>query len=137
MITNEVLHKKSAQELTSLLYEALLDRLEEAAGAIEEKDMWTANEKMKKANDILTRLGAGINYEAGIVADQLDALYNYLGDQIIQANYKKDTMLLQEVIQITNSIAAAWREAAKTQKDAQPKMMKQRVNAYEKSTIFE
>ncbi|SDN39670.1 flagellar export chaperone FliS [Alkalicoccus daliensis] len=137
MITNEALHKKSPQELTSLLYEALLERLEEAGEAMQAGDMWKANEKFQKANDILTRLGAGINYEAGIIADQLDTLYNYLSDQLVQVNYKKDIKMLEEVIKLIQSIMAAWREAMKTQKDSQPKMMKQRVSAYEKNTVFE
>ena len=46
------------------------------------KNLIDANKKLQKANDILYRLGAGLNYEAGIIADQLDALYNYMAERI-------------------------------------------------------
>ncbi len=98
MITNEALHKKTPQEITALLYEACLDNLEVAKTYIDQKDYLGANVKLQKANDILHRLGAGLNYEAGIVADQLDSLYNYLTDRVVQANYLKDIVIIDEVI---------------------------------------
>ena len=57
--------------------------------------------KLQKANDILKRLGVGINYEAGIIADQLDMLYNYMADKLIEANLKKDPEIIKEVIKNT------------------------------------
>ena len=48
-----------------------------------------ANKKLQKTNDILHRLGAGLNYEAGIIADQLDTLYNYMADRVIEGNNKE------------------------------------------------
>ncbi|HHY21802.1 MAG TPA: flagellar export chaperone FliS, partial [Bacilli bacterium] len=63
-ITNEALHKKTPQEITSLLYEACHNNLSSAITAILEKEYIDANEYLKKANDILHRLGGGLNYEA-------------------------------------------------------------------------
>lgn len=137
LISNEALHKKTPQEITSLLYEACLDNLEVAKHAIETKDLMIANGKLQKANDILFRLGAGINYEAGIVADQLDALYNYLADQVVQANYHKDPKIIDEVIKNVELIAASWNDARKKNVDSQPKGMKQKANAYEQNVMFE
>ncbi|UCZ54645.1 flagellar export chaperone FliS [Bacillus shivajii] len=137
MISNEALHKKTSQEITALLYEALLDNLEEAKQAIVDKDYVLSNEKMQKANDILHRLGAGINYEAGIIADQLDALYNYMAGRIIQANFKKDEAILDEVITTLQEISSSWQNAMKKNVDNQPKMMKQKASAYEKNVMFE
>lgn len=137
MITNDALYKKTPQEITGLLYEALYDRLEEAVEAIEKKDMMRANEKLKKANDILTRLGAGINYEAGIIADQLDALYSYMADTLVTANFKKDKHKIEEVLKVLAPIIKVWQQALQSKKDVQPTMMKQRVNAYEKNAVFE
>jgi len=117
VISNEALHKKTPQEITALLYEACLDNLELAKQAMEEKDLMVANEKLQKANDILHRLGAGINYEAGIVADQLDALYNYLADRVVQANYDKDPRIIDEVINNIELISVSWNEAQKKNVD--------------------
>lgn len=137
LISKEALHKKSPQEITALLYEACINNLEGAKTAILEKDFILANEKLKKSNDILERLGAGLNYEAGIIADQLDAVYNYMADRLIQANYKKDAAIIEEVLQLLTQISSSWHQAMKNSKDTQPKAMKQKANAYEQTAIYD
>ncbi|MDV2884109.1 flagellar export chaperone FliS [Alkalihalophilus pseudofirmus] len=136
-LTNEALHQKSSQELTALLYEACLMNLEDALGLIDQKEYVEANAKLQKASDIIHRLGAGINYEAGIIADQLEQVYNYTADKIVEANIKKDKAMIEEVIQIIESIMSSWNEAMKSKKDIQPKMMKQKANAYESTAIYQ
>lgn len=137
MITAEALHKKTPQEITALLYEACLNNLEDAIELIEQKEFMDANEKLQKANDILVRLGAGINYEAGIISDQLDVLYNYFADRLIEANYKKDVKIIKEVMDHLSKIASAWNEAMKKNKDKQPKTVKQKTNVYEQNVMYE
>ena len=99
-LTEEIIYKKTSQEITSLLYEACLTSLEEAIEYINSKDFVLANQKITKANNILERLGVGLNYDAGIIADQLDMLYNYMADKLIEANLKKDPSIIKEVIGI-------------------------------------
>ncbi|TWI57876.1 flagellar export chaperone FliS [Halalkalibacter nanhaiisediminis] len=135
-LTNEALHQKTPQELTALLYEACLTNLEDSLTHIDEKDFIRANEKLQKASDIVHRLGAGINYEAGIVADQLEQVYNYMADKLVEANLKKDKAVVQEVITVLEPIMNAWNEAMKTKRDIQPKTMKQKVNAYENYSVY-
>jgi flagellar protein FliS len=137
LISKEALHKKSAQEITALLYEACLNNLEAAKAAINEKDLMFANEKLQKASDIVERLGVGINYEAGIIADQLDTVYNYMSDRLIQANYHKDVTAIDEVILLVTQISSAWYQARKSNKDIQPKALKQTANAYEQTAIYD
>lgn len=137
LISKEALHKKSPQEITALLYEAGLNNLEEAKAAINEKEFLLANEKLQKVNDIVERLGGGLNYEAGIIADQLDTVYNYMSDRVIHANYHKDVTAIDEVIQLLTQIASAWHQARKNNKDVQPKAIKQKANAYEQTAIYD
>ena len=96
-----------------------------------------AKELFEKANDILVRLGAGINYEAGIISDQLDSLYNYMSDKVIEANYKKDVKIIEEVISHLAEIATAWHKAMQENKDAQPKAVRKKTNAYEQNMMYE
>ncbi|UTR09509.1 flagellar export chaperone FliS [Evansella sp. LMS18] len=136
MITKEALHKKTPQEITALLYEACLDNLDEAKLAIQSKNYTEANSKLQKASDIIHRLGAGINYEAGIVADQLDTVYNYIADKIIEANYKKDPALIDEAASHLSGISTAWMEAMKYSEDKKPERIKQQTAAYEKNAMY-
>lgn len=137
LISKEALHKKSSQEITALLYEACINNLEDAKTAIHEKDFMLVNEKLQKSNDILERLGAGLNYEAGIIADQLDAVYNYMADRLVQANYNKDVTAIEEVIKLLIEFSTAWHQAMKNSKDSQPKTIKQKASAYEQTAIYD
>jgi flagellar protein FliS len=137
LISKEALHKKSPQEITALLYEACLNNLEAAKIGIQEENLARANEKLQKANDILERLGAGLNYEAGIIADQLEAVYNYMADRLIKANINKDINTIDEVLNLLTDISSAWSKALIENKDIQSKAEKQKSNAYEQNSIYD
>ncbi|WP_078431761.1 flagellar export chaperone FliS [Metabacillus halosaccharovorans] len=135
-LTKEIIYQKSSQEITSLLYEALIDNTKQAIQDIEASKLIEANGKLKKVNDILERLGVGINYEAGIIADQLDALYNYMADLVIKANIKKDIKPLKEVLSILEDISGAWQTAMKNNKSTQiQQQLFKKANAYEKNVM--
>ena len=136
-LTNEALHQKTAQELTALLYEACLTNLEEASQLMDQKNFIGANDKLQKASDIIHRLGAGINYEAGIIADQLEQVYNYIADKVIEANMKKDKNILEEIMTLLSMLMSSWNEAMKTKRDVQAKGIRQKTLAYESSSVYE
>jgi flagellar secretion chaperone FliS len=137
MFTEEALHKKTSEELTALLYEAFLSNLEEAKEAISKKEFIEANTKLQKANDILYRLGAGLNYESGIIADQLDEVYNYLAERLIQANLTKEINPIEEAIKLGTIISEAWNDAMDNRKDSISTINKQKNKAYEQFAIYE
>ncbi|PMC36623.1 flagellar export chaperone FliS [Bacillus sp. UMB0899] len=135
-LTKEMIYQKSSQEITSLLYEALIDNTQKAIQDIQNKCFIKANIKLKKANDILERLGVGLNYEAGIMADQLDALYNYMADLIVKANIQKEIEPLKEVLSIIEDIAQAWQTAMENNKSGQvQQQLLRKANAYEKNVM--
>ncbi|OEF97882.1 flagellar export chaperone FliS [Desulfuribacillus alkaliarsenatis] len=96
------------EEITLLLYQALTKNIEDSIQAIKRKDFGKANQKLQRSNEIVERLGVGINYEAGVIADQLHVLYNYMSDKLFQANVRKDIETCEEVLKITNRIADGW-----------------------------
>ncbi|MDZ5471947.1 flagellar export chaperone FliS [Bacillus sp. 31A1R] len=137
IFTESAIHQKSPQEITELLYEVCLTNLEEAIKDINNRDYVIANKKLQKANDILYRLGAGLNYEAGIIADQLDALYNHMADRIIEANYKKDIEIIKHVIKVLEPIAQAWNDAVKKKPSQLTTGVRQKTMAYEQNILTE
>ncbi|MCI2253009.1 flagellar protein FliS [Domibacillus sp. PGB-M46] len=134
MITKEMIYQKTPQQITALLYEAGLTQFDQAIAFLEEKQYAEANKAMQKINDITERLGAGLNYEAGIIADQLDHVYNFIADTVIQANMYKDAERLQQARQLFETIAEAWNEASKT---ATAKPAARKTNAYEQNIFVE
>lgn len=137
LLTEEMLHQKTSQELTALLYEAAINNMEEAIEAIQQKAYMQANIHLQKTNDILHRLGAGLNYEAGIIADQLEALYEYMAERIIIANVRKDIAIIEEVLRMMKEIAQAWQQAMQTKTDKQTAILKQSARVYEQNSIYE
>lgn len=137
IFTESAIHQKSPQELTALLYEACLTNLEDSIEDINNKDYVLTNKKLQKANDILYRLGAGLNYDAGIIADQLDALYNYMAERLIEANYQKDVTIIKEVIKELEVILGAWNQAMKKKPANLAASMNRKAMAYEQNVLTE
>lgn len=134
-LTEEIIYKKTPQELTALLYEGIIENLEQSIELINTKKFTEANEKLQKANDILNRLGVGLKYEAGPIAQQLDVLYNFMADELITANLKKDTTKIQNVLSIMLDINQAWNEAMKKGSNKINPNLAKRSSAYENSIM--
>lgn len=134
VLTDEILYQKNSQELTALLYEGMITNLEESLDSIESKNFIEANEKLQRANDILERLGVGLRYEAGPIAEQLDILYNYMASQLIVANLHKNPQMIKHVLQLIQSISEAWNEIIKKKVHTQSSVAK-KVSAYENSIM--
>ncbi|MBP1931483.1 flagellar export chaperone FliS [Ammoniphilus resinae] len=130
-LTEEIVYKKTPQEITNLLYQACKEKIEKAIVLMKKKDYIEANRLLQKGNDLLYRLGAGINYEAGIVADQLEALYDYMANALIEANIKKDISKLEEVLQILHIVQEAWSQAMMKGVDNTNRLMRKKVLAYD------
>ncbi|MEO3947292.1 flagellar export chaperone FliS [Gorillibacterium sp. CAU 1737] len=136
VLTEEGVHQLPPQQLTTLLYEACLDRLDRAVEELDRKEFFLANQHLQRCNDILQRLGGGLNYEAGLIADQLDALYNYMADRLVRANITKDKSAVLEVRRLLSIINEAWLTASQKGKDAQSSIVKQRAKAYDQEFIY-
>ncbi|OMP65808.1 flagellar export chaperone FliS [Domibacillus epiphyticus] len=134
-ITKEMIYQKTPQQITALLYEAGLEQFSKASACLQEGKLVEANLAMQRINDIVERLGAGINYEAGIIADQLDQVYNFIADTVIQANLNKDNVKLSDAQRLFETLAEAWNEAMKTAPAKVP--VKRKQNAYEQNIFVE
>jgi flagellar secretion chaperone FliS len=137
VLTEQALHQKSSQELTSILYEACIGKLERASTAIKEKNYEEANKLLQTCNDILYRLGAGLNYEAGIIADQLEAIYTYMAERLIEANVKKSVALIHEVIGLLRIISEAWNVALEKGMDTQGTALRKKALVYEQDFFYD
>ncbi|MFJ8266899.1 flagellar export chaperone FliS [Peribacillus asahii] len=133
-LTKELIYNKTSQQLTAFLYEGILENLEEAMVFIDEQNYIEANRKLQKANDIFYRLGVGLKYEAGPIAEQLDTLYNFMANELIVANIKKDKQKIQGVLKIVEEIAGAWNKAMIAMPNSAQKINK-KVAAYESNIM--
>ncbi|MGI6235815.1 MAG: flagellar export chaperone FliS [Christensenellales bacterium] len=117
------------EELTGLLYEAFMERLRDAIKSLDDRNYIAVNYLLQGCNDILHRLGAGINYKAGIIADHLEALYNYCAERLIEANLRKDKSMMEDVLKIMGNLTEGWNKAMESIKMATP--IDNRLDFYE------
>jgi flagellar protein FliS len=104
---------RSPLELVVMLYDGALRFLDQAAAAMDEGDMVTKANAMSRSFAILAELQNTLNVaEGGEVARQLDALYSYMNDRLVDANTQRSSAPIRDVIRLLQPLREAWSQAA-------------------------
>jgi len=87
------------------------DRIASARGHMERKEAQKKGEQLGKAIALIDGLRGSLNIEAGgEIAANLDALYDYMGRRLAEANARNDVELLNEVSALLAEIRDAWEQ---------------------------
>ena len=101
----------SPGELVLMLYNELLRSMREALDAIDRRDAGCSCKNLLKAQDILLELRSSLNMAQGKnVAANLDSVYGFVGDRLVEANVKKAKEPLEDAIKVMSSIRDGWQE---------------------------
>ncbi len=97
-------------QLVSLLFEALLQSLASAKGAIQSGDFPAKGRSISRAVRILEEgLKAGLDANrGGELASNLRSLYDFCILRITEANLKHDAAILDEVIRLIHPVSDGW-----------------------------
>ena len=99
----------SPQHLITMLFDGALTALAKAKGSIERKDIQGRAEQLNKANDIILGLKDFLDHEkGGEIAENLDALYDYMVRTVSQANRESNAEKVQEVMGLLLEVKAGW-----------------------------
>lgn len=103
------------EELTLMLYNGLIKFIMIAQKAIEEKDVQKAHDSIIRAQDILNEFKATLDmrYE---ISHNLNLLYDYFLDRLIEANIRKDISILEEVLRFVRELRDTWAQAMRVAK---------------------
>ena len=99
----------SPAELTLMLYEGSIKFLNVAIVAIEKKDMQKAHTNIMKAERIIDHLRITLDMSYPVAKD-FERIYEYLTKRLVQANMKKDVVILEEVLMHLRSVRDTWKE---------------------------
>lgn len=99
-------------KLLLMLYDGAIKNISAAREDIDKKDINAAHLHIVVAQKILVELMTTLNMEYEI-AENLYALYEYLYNQLVAANVKKDKALLLEVQEFLSDLREAWEQAVK------------------------
>ncbi|WP_449577072.1 flagellar export chaperone FliS [Lelliottia nimipressuralis] len=102
----------SPHQLVVLLFDGALSAMKKAMILIEQGDIPGKGQALSKAINIISNgLQSGINHEVGgDLATNLDSLYDYMTRRLLQANLHNDINAINEVVELLNNIADAWKE---------------------------
>ncbi|WP_423799761.1 flagellar export chaperone FliS [Neobacillus sp. SAB-20_R2A] len=108
---NQVLYAKK-EELPLLLYTGAIKFILQARMAMEKNDWQRANDRIQRAQKIVTELMVTLNMDIEI-SKSFIVLYDYMKEKLIEANIKKDEQLLIEVEKMLTELQDTWKEALK------------------------
>ena len=95
--------------LIQMLLEGALEKIAVARGHMERKEIADKGKAISWAIDILEGLRSSLDQEAGgELAANLDALYEYMSVQLVEANISNDPAKLDEVSGLLKRIKSAW-----------------------------
>lgn len=102
----------SSEELTLMLYNGLVKFIMQAQMALNSKELEKANTAIIKAQNIITELRETLDMNYAI-SGQLELLYDYMYRQLLEANLKKDSLIIEEVLILVKDLRNTWEQAMK------------------------
>ena len=98
-------------ELIGMLYDAGTGAIRAGQAALEEGDRSEAGRQLLRAQDAVMELRCALNPDAGELARNLDAIYAYLFQRLVDANVRRDAAAAAEALELLSGLQEAWRDA--------------------------
>jgi flagellar protein FliS len=98
------------EELTHMLYSGGVRFINLSILHIEENNTPKAHETLVRAQEIYIHLQATLNKDMEI-SSNLDRLYDFIIQQLMQANIKKDPGMLRDILGLAEELRDTWKEA--------------------------
>lgn len=112
------LETSNNQELVGKLFNEASVSLKRAMQAIDIKKFDLANDSIKKSQVIVSTLNKSLDMEYEI-SDQLRKLYTYMLKRLLEANMKKDKVILEEISGMLSGLRDTWHEAIRRSRKSQ------------------
>jgi flagellar secretion chaperone FliS len=114
---NQQIETASPEQLLLMLYDGAIRFMNEATKALAENDLESFNTKLIKTQNILSELMSSLDMKVGgELAGNLFRLYEYLHYRLVQANIKKDQVMLDEVLGHMKDLRVTWDQAIRQSK---------------------
>ena len=105
-------------ELIIMMYDGAIRFCNQGKAAIEEVKFNEANKMLQRAQDIVDELNISLNMEAGEIANNLRSLYDFINSKLVEANIKKDPLIITQVVELLTELRGSWADLQKGQKKA-------------------
>ena len=102
----------SPARLVTMLYDRLVRDLTTGEAALAAGDLHAANGALIHAQEIVWELAAGLDPTKWSGGPALAALYQFMLDELLDANVKKDAAKVVSVRELVEPLRDAWHQAA-------------------------
>lgn len=109
-VSNETAVMESdCHQLILLLMRGAMDRMAQARGAIERRDIVLKHDRLNKAISILSGLQDGLDFKADeAIASNFYQLYDYMMRRLVDAGAEMSVEPIDECLRLLAPIAEAW-----------------------------
>ena len=126
----------SPEQILLMLYDGAIRFTRRAISGIEENNPEMKLSGVSKAMAIITEFSNSLNREVGgQIADDLDALYDFMIRELTAANINSDIGKLQAVEKLLVDLRQTWGEAVELNKQEQAPKKVQTQNPYQATTV--
>ncbi|WP_266171294.1 flagellar export chaperone FliS [Dyella subtropica] len=96
-------------QLTAMLFDGLIDRINQARGAMMCGNVATKGTNFSRALAIIGELRDSLDHEAGgELSARLDALYDYVARRLLHAQLHDDVRAIDEALRLLAPVREAW-----------------------------
>jgi len=107
----------SEGQLIIMLYDGAIRFLRKAKTSMIEKDVEQSHEAITRARKIVLELMFSLDMEKGEdISRNLYELYFFLNQELIKANIKKDTVILDDCLEIITNLRTTWKQVIEKSK---------------------
>ena len=106
---NSKIMTASPAELTLMLYDGAIKFANIAIAAIEKNDIEKAHNNIIKVESIILEFKSSMDHKYPVAKD-FEQVYNYLIRRLHEANMKKDTEIMEEVLKHLRTMRDTWKE---------------------------
>jgi len=100
------------ERLLVMLYDGANRFLIQAATALRSGDLTTMNERLRRAEAIITELRQTLDMSQGQVAANLESIYSFCQRLLLEARLKQDPEKIEQVAKLLRELRDAWDQAA-------------------------
>lgn len=105
----------SPGQLVLMMYDGALQAVNQAIQCMAEKDIAGQSKYILKAQDIVNELSLALDMnQGGQVSKTLEQLYQFVLNQLMQANITSDAMYLESIIKVLTPLREAWSRIAES-----------------------
>lgn len=114
-LKNQVL-TASPNKLISLLISGGIKAIKLAEISLDQNDIVKANHELLRAQDIVDELKFSLDHSVDSqITTDLDRLYNFITQQLVDANVSKDKEKLPPIVKLLDELLETWNEVSQKQ----------------------